>query len=377
MPLDTRLKTAPISRESSRLARNGQLTITHTRYASIFFLYTFRYRHRIEAAVDETRFDDLARQFASSTSRRRILRSVVAMAGAAIGLSYSGEADAAIRRSIGEICRKNGDCASSNCGPKDATGRRRCICSTALDCPPIANGNQCLAATCSPAGVCGTETTVGAPCDDGNLCTVDDVCQANGSCKGTHKACDDNNACTKDSCDLNTGNCVNTPITCDDGNACTVDTCDPVLGCIFTQVACDDGNVCTVDTCDPISGCVNTPIECGSVSDGNGGEVCCGGCTSAAPCCTNGACGACPSCACPHGAPLVTLADSSTRYLLGGGVCISPCTSNDDCECGEVCVATFQYCLAGLPATDCQGSSGGNLGPGSYCANLTFCTPQG
>ena len=324
--------------------------------------------------MDETRFDDLVRRFASSTNRRNLLRSAVASVAGSIGLVSAGDTDAATRRSIGEICRKHGDCSSNRCGPADATGRCRCACSTPADCPAPTAGGQCNSATCSPSGLCGIGITVGAPCDDGDLCTVNDQCQANGTCVGTPKNCDDTNACTTNSCDPSTGNCVNTPISCNDNNACTRDTCDPVSGCAHTSISCDDGNVCTGDTCDPQSGCIHTPIECGTVSDGNGGTVCCGGCPTNAPCCDNGVCGACPACNCRFGATTITLADGSILGSNGGGVCVSPCTSNADCGCGQLCVATFELCLPDTPSVDCATSSLGTLAPGAYCAGLSICS---
>lgn len=45
-----------------------------------------------------------------------------------------------------------------------------------------------------------------AACDDGDLCTVDDKC-INGLCVGTPKVCNDHNPCTNESCDPATGNC--------------------------------------------------------------------------------------------------------------------------------------------------------------------------
>src|SRR2546429_1397262 len=49
------------------------------------------------------------------------------------------------------------------------------------------------------------------PCDDGNACTFNDVCDGSGQCDGTAIAgctlcstaadCDDQNACTTESCD--------------------------------------------------------------------------------------------------------------------------------------------------------------------------------
>ena len=57
---------------------------------------------------------------------------------------------------------------------------------------------------------------MGASCDDGNLCTVNDTCQADGQCVGTPKNCDDNNACTVDTCDPQPGTCVFTPTACNE-----------------------------------------------------------------------------------------------------------------------------------------------------------------
>ena len=330
--------------------------------------------HGIEAAVDDSRFDDLARELAMSSTRRTLVRSTLGLIAGGIGLTGRRSTGAATRRSVGEICRKSGDCVSNRCGPADSTGRRRCLCSTPADCPPATVGSQCLGAICSPAGVCGIEITVGAACDDGNLCTVNDQCQANGSCSGTQKNCDDNNACTVDSCDAQTGKCVNTPVSCSDNNACTTDTCNPGTGCVFTPVTCNDGNVCTVDTCDSQIGCVFTPIQCGEVPDGNGGFACCGNCTGPNRCCSNGVCGPCPTCAlCPHGPMTATLADSTVIDSQGGAVCLSPCTSNADCGCGEVCAATFKLCLPGTPSVDCATNSGGSLPAGAYCAVFSYC----
>jgi len=61
------------------------------------------------------------------------------------------------------------------------------------------------------------------PCDDDNPCTVQDKCE-NGSCVGRVKDCADGDLCTIDECSAVTGACSNTPHTgsCDDGDPCTV-----------------------------------------------------------------------------------------------------------------------------------------------------------
>jgi len=101
----------------------------------------------------------------------------------------------------------------------------------------------------------------GFPCDDGNLCTINDKC-LNGECVGTPKSCDDGNFCTTDSCDAITGECIhqcNEGTACNDGNPETIeDKCQLVGGscqCLGHTPACtndsdcNDGNACTEDKC--------------------------------------------------------------------------------------------------------------------------------
>jgi hypothetical protein len=78
--------------------------------------------------MDPSRFDSLARATAGARSRRSFVEAAIAaLAAAALG----GRAEAAVKRVNGQVCAKNGDCRSNNCGPKDRTGRRYCECATA------------------------------------------------------------------------------------------------------------------------------------------------------------------------------------------------------------------------------------------------------
>ena len=175
----------------------------------------------------------------------------------------------------------------------------------------------------SPSSGCSFAPISGASCDDGNACTDEDTCVA-GSCVGESVVCDDNNPCTIDFCDplmgcdtsiptsvtacddgdvctendvCQAGNCVpGVPITCDDGNECTTDTCDAVEGCQFVAntnpcedgnacttgdtcdqgacvpggpTDCDDENDCTADSCVPSIGCVGTTLEGAACDDGD------------------------------------------------------------------------------------------------------------
>ncbi len=80
-----------------------------------------------------------------------------------------------------------------------------------------------------------------ADCQDTNLCTVNEQCQA--------------------------GFCVVQALSCDDGDACTTDVCDCGQGC-RQQPICNDGLSCTTDTCDPATlECTNTPVDAACVTD--------------------------------------------------------------------------------------------------------------
>eukprot|EP01125_Pyxidicula_operculata_P021321 TRINITY_DN8152_c0_g1_i1.p1 TRINITY_DN8152_c0_g1~~TRINITY_DN8152_c0_g1_i1.p1 ORF type:complete len:1117 (-),score=185.43 TRINITY_DN8152_c0_g1_i1:14-2866(-) len=144
--------------------------------------------------------------------------------------------------------------------------------------PPCADNNYCTDDVCSPktAGLCFNvpkecpfpecklTTNNGGPCDDKNLCTINDVC-SQGNCSGVFKDCSDQFACTLDVCDGTSGNCVHTPRNnmCDDGIPCTNDYCDVNLGCVHEprDNMCDDGIACSQDICVVGVGCQSTPVD--------------------------------------------------------------------------------------------------------------------
>ena len=185
----------------------------------------------------------------------------------------------------GQVCTKGDVCGAGKC----ASGVFVCECNTAADCAskddgnlcngvfycdktdlgdpkckpnpasavlcPPANG-QCVSAQCNPAtGLCGQAAAQqGKSCDDGTLCTANDVC-SNGSCVGLALDCSDGTACTNDSCAPTKG-CAHVLTNCDDGNGCTLDLCDGATGkCLYdatklNNTPCSDGNGCTVsDVC--------------------------------------------------------------------------------------------------------------------------------
>ncbi len=76
------------------------------------------------------------------------------------------------------------------------------------ECPGVAAG-PCQSAICvSGQPKCKTvPKPPGTPCDDGNPCTVNDVCKAGKCAAGKTKGCDDHNPCTLDTCNKANGAC--------------------------------------------------------------------------------------------------------------------------------------------------------------------------
>ena len=195
---------------------------------------------------------------------------------------------------VGAPCTK--DCPSDYCDgsvfndyPNDCSGTcdgscNCCECTaTPISCD---DSNPCTDDSCDPAAGC-VITNNSLPCDDGDACTTDDVCDGGTCTGGPPLVCNDANVCTYDSCDPATG-CVFTPndlpcedgdactnddmceggvctggppLVCNDANVCTYDSCEPAIGCVYTPVTCDDENLCTTDSCDPGTGCVFTPND--------------------------------------------------------------------------------------------------------------------
>jgi hypothetical protein len=163
-------------------------------------------------------------------------------------------------------------------------------CSTDTDCNDF---NPCTDDTCADGRCLHTNNV--APCDDGDGCTVNDVCQGGRCTPGSPRSCDDALACTDDSCVA--GACHHAPVDarCDSGD-CALAACRPgdpgadTSGCVRTpvtegQTCTDDGFSCTddvcragrcqhvaVDRCPAAGECV--PAVCNPLSDGHDAAGC-------------------------------------------------------------------------------------------------------
>ncbi len=317
--------------------------------------------------------------------------------------------------SDGSACTAGDQCVAGSCiagEPLDCDDENVCTddaCDQILGCVHVANqadcddgnectqGDQCANGWCTPSGLAQCDDNNACtddschpvdgcvfqlntkPCDDGDVCTLNDACSL-GSCKpGVSLFCNDFNPCTEDSCDPGVG-CEFTPfpgectdgnectagdhcsggicltdgiLDCDDDNPCTFDWCDAVLGCLHEaaegecsdgdpcttgdacldgqckpgpQLDCDDNNECTVDLCDEVELCVHQPLEAGC-DDGN---LC-----TVTDACVDGECVGTDPLVCSDGDACTSdLCDPSQGCIFTP---ISPCCGNGVEEGGEDC----------------------------------------
>jgi uncharacterized protein DUF11/slime mold repeat-containing protein len=96
-------------------------------------------------------------------------------------------------------------------------------------------------------------------CDDGDACTTDS-CERTTGCGHLPISCDDGEVCTNDACDPLVG-CVHTNSTaaCNDSNVCTrTDVCEAGVCVGSNLLVCHDADACTADACDRVIGCLET-----------------------------------------------------------------------------------------------------------------------
>ena len=315
------------------------------------------------------------------------------------GLCAIGDAIAGKACEDGEICTVGDYCEEGVC--------------RAGNVDSCDDDNACTFDTCEMTIGCMHEPLDGF-CDDGDVCTIQDMC-ADGVCAGTLPLnCDDGDPCTEDSCEAEVGcahvafegpcddldlctegdlcvggDCVGSPVTCADGQDCTDDVCDPIVGCAFIpqDSGCDDGDPCTQDLCDLELGCVAKALEDGTFCDDANActesDACLSGsCVGTQVICTSD--NPCMDAVCDYTTGCVSLPNSS--FCDDG----DPCTTGDTCA-GGVCSGVDDpwcgqggcgdgLCDPGLGescsscATDCGECGGGTGGGGGGAcgADLTF-----
>ena len=251
--------------------------------------------------MDDQRFDELTKALGAAATRRQAIKRVGGvLAGAFAGAIGLGRADTQAQggpggskcSNQGQSCRAQKCCQGLECiGDLSAGGTNKFCCpSGTRPCNGVclnltgdvnncgSCGNVCPGSTdpCKVAAcVNGSCTTVagnnGAPCEDGDLCTVGDTCQS-GVCKpGSVKVCGaSNDPCAILVCDPTTGECV--PQAANAGAVCreAQGECDLPAFCTGTSTGCPDnplkeaGTVCreAAGPCDVPEFCTGDSNQC-------------------------------------------------------------------------------------------------------------------
>ncbi|MBZ4376441.1 hypothetical protein [Corallococcus sp. AS-1-6] len=237
----------------------------------------------------------------------------------------------------GEACVANRDCQSGSCADGvccDSACSGRC---DACNLP----GNE---------GLC-TVVPRGTACDDGDACTLEDVCDGEGenACSGTLKTCGTPpSQCHEAAGTCSQGACTYAPkpagTACDDGNACTRgETCgaDALCGS-GTMTLCESpGGVCleNAGACQPETGvCTYAPRTQGTAC-----RAAVGPCDVAETC--TGAGGECPpDLKQPVGTACVDDGNPCTTDVCdASGTCLHPVLAvGTVCGAGNVCNASAQ-----------------------------------
>ncbi|MCH8913286.1 MAG: hypothetical protein IIA33_06920, partial [Planctomycetes bacterium] len=230
---------------------------------------------------------------------------------------------------------------------------------------PCNDGEVCtIDDTCNAVGQCGGVPDVGAPCNDGDVCTMNDTCDAVGQCGGqpnVGESCDDGDGCTDpDVCDAD-GQCVGEP--CDDGlfcngldrcvgdvcvtatPPCVPESCDEeadVCECV-ADADCVDGNPCTDDVCmGSVCQFPNNSLGCNDLDPCTNGDACAGGSCAGTPVdCDDG--DACTQDTCNPGDGQcfhdTVQCPADQHCQPGTGNCVE-CLENTDCDDGLFCNGT-------------------------------------
>ncbi len=258
---------------------------------------------------------------------------------------------------------KAGPCSDGNpCTEADVCVGKLCVgkplatcCDKDADCKDNSPCTQdvCIGGACKndPAPV------EGKACDDGNPCTLQEVCTNSVCAAQLLNVCSDNNSCTLDICDPNSG-CQHQSLAdganCDDGDVCNGSAlCANAICVVSKPLNCDDGNPCTLDSCDAVKGCAHA-AHVGECNDGNACTIQDG--------CASGSCVG-KALACDDGNPCTfdgCSVDTGCLYQPSPGVCDDndPCTVQDTCAVSK-CIGQTKDCDDSKPCSvdDCKGGN--------------------
>ncbi len=264
----------------------------------------------------------------------------------------------------GTACDDGDLCTQTDtCQAGVCTGSNTTVCSAVDPCH--------VAGTCDPAtGICSNPNKPdGSTCNDGNACTQADTCQSGACAGGSPVVCVASDSChVAGTCDPATGACSNPPkqdgAACSDGNACTLmDSCQSGACTPAISVVCTASDQChDAGVCNPTTGACSNPIKAPGSA-----------CSDGSACTTNDFCTFAGACS---GGPPVVCKAASQCHQVGTcnpatGACSSllkpdgtACTDGDACTQGEACSAGV--CLGAAPL---------GCGPGQACTGGVCAGP--
>lgn len=246
----------------------------------------------------------------------------------------------------GAACTSGDKCAAGAC----EGGFDQCQCAADGDCEHLDDGDKCNGVwTCGGGGSCSFDGATVVTCGSGDACSDSSCAVLTGECLTNSKpdgtACDDGDVCTTvDGCQA--GGCVGAVAQdCGQPAQCQAAVCDAVAGCSFEDLdsgACDDGDACTAN--DACSGgqCVGEGIKC----------------LASGPCLT----ATCDSVAGCSEAP------SGDAETCDDG---DPCTETETCQAGA-CLGS-KTCGCAVDA-DCPAVAGDKCV--EYACVSSFCVPK-
>ncbi len=263
---------------------------------------------------------------------------------------------------------------------KACTEADSCLAGECIGTSTCADEDPCTEDVCDWSDCVFTPVEEGTPCEDGNPCTNTGSC-TEGQCVTSVAECSDDNPCTLDTCDGVVG-CVfleGDGVNCDDGDLCTVnDVCYGGECAGGPALHCDDGNACTTDSCGE-EGCVYDALNGTDCSDGNP-------CTETDTC-VDGVCtGSSNTCPCTVASDCSDDADLCNGVpVCEGGFCVSgdavSCADTGNPCTASVCEAATGECtvenVGGVPCDDGDLCTSADLCADGVCAGTAVSCDDG
>jgi len=136
------------------------------------------------------------------------------------------------------------------CNGLDTCMNGSCSAHTGDPCPGVDNDANCRESCDEASNSCTAFDADGAPCSDGEFCTVDDACMR-GNCVSDDSPCADDRYCVEASGGFDCLECL-TDRHCDDGELCTADQCEEGVCTYICYPGCepDTDDDDTADACD-------------------------------------------------------------------------------------------------------------------------------